>query len=262
MKTARHIGIGAIVFLLCCFRWAAASEWKEHASRHFIIYYKDTPVDFARTVADSAEEYYKQITQDLGFARYAGWDFENRARIYIFNDQQDYIESARQSGWSAGAAYYHNRMIKTYPSASGFFDSLLPHELGHIIFYEFIDNQFANLPRWFDEGVAMYQEKARRWGSHQTVKKALQEGTFIPLEDLSKTRLNHQSPRDLVELFYAESASVVYFLITEHGNFRFLNFCRQLKNGSTFERAFELAYPHIRNIQKLNDLWVVYLKKK
>jgi len=247
---------------LCLSSLAAASEaWKELKSRHFIVYYKGTSVDFARTVSDSAEEYFYQITRDLGFIRHQSWSFDERARIYIYDDKEDYIESSRQANWSAGAAYYEERTIKTYPAAAGFFDSLLPHELGHIIFYEFIGNKRAYIPRWFDEGVAMYQEKAQRWGSHQAVKKALDDKTFIPLEELSRTVLDQHSSKELVQLFYAESASAVYFLIKENGDFRFLTFCKNLKDGLTFERAMELSYPHFRTLKQLNEAWVAYLKR-
>lgn len=263
MNRGLRIFLWTVVFFSMTFQLAAAPQkWKELKSRHFIVYYKDTPEGFARTVLDSAEEDFQQISSDLGFVRYQGWEFDNRAQIYIFNDKEDYIESSRQADWSAGIAYHNQRIIKTYPSAAGFFDSLLPHELGHIIFYEFIGNQHADIPRWFDEGVAMYQEKAQRWGSHQIVKKALREETFIPLEQLSQTLLRQDSSKEFVELFYAESASVVYFLIKEHGDFRFLNFCRQLRDGNPFDRALALSYPHFRTLKQFNEAWVFYLERQ
>ncbi len=240
----------------------SAGEWSELKSRHFIVYYKLTPIDFAREVLNASEQAFQQISNDLGFTRDKGWDFDDRARIYIFDNQQAYIESAKQSQWSAGTAFYTRRTIKTYPAANGFFDSVLPHELGHIIFYEFIGNPYANIPRWFEEGVAMYQEKARRWGAHQDVKKAMADGTFVPLDQLSQVSLAYDSSRETVDAFYAESASAVYFLIKEYGDFRFLNFCRQMKLGNTFERAFELAYPHIRTISQFNSLWVSHIERQ
>ena len=239
----------------------AEDEWNEKKTQHFIVYYKNIPEDFVETVLNASEDYYDQITDNLGFSRHKGWSFNNRARIYIYDDQQDYIESAHQSNWSAGAAYYNSRMIKTYPSAAGFFDSLLPHELGHIIFHEFI-GVHVSIPRWFDEGVAMYQERARRWGANQKVKKAMEDGTFIPLQDLGKVRLARDSSKEKVELFYAESASAVYFLIHEYGEFRFLNFCRKLQGGNKFNHALELIYPRFKTLDRMNKAWVSYLERQ
>jgi len=253
-----------ILFFLCGFGSSGPSAgegWIEMKSRYFFVYYKNTPVDFSKTVINTAEEYYDDITHDLGFYSDKGWRFKDRAKIYIYDDQQDYVENGRQVQWSGGAAYYNRRMMKTYPSAVGFFDSTLPHELGHIIFHEFVGER-VKIPTWFDEGVAMYQEKGKRWGAHQTVKVAIAEGTFIPLQDLAHVRLKHNSPREEIELFYAESASAVYFLIEEQGRFRFLNFCRRLQHGDKFYYAFELSYPHFKTLERFNKAWVSYLERQ
>jgi len=239
----------------------AGEEWQEERSRHFVVYYQNTPQDFVETVLEAAEESYDRISDELGFTQYKDWSFSDRARIYIYDSKDHYLQQARQSNWSAGAAYYQSRTIRTYPSASGFFDSLLPHELGHIIFHEFI-GKHVSIPRWFDEGVAMYQERARQWGAHRKVKEALEDGSFIPLEQLNRTRLSKDSSREKVELFYAESASVVNFLIQEQGRFKFLNFCRKLQGGDKFLHALERSYPRFKTLDRLNRAWVNYLEQQ
>lgn len=251
-----------LAFSFACVFWAGsacAQEWKEYTRRHFIIYYKQAPYDFVETVNKAAEEYYLEITNNLGFTRYKGWNWEDRAKIYIYDDMEDYIASARQAGWSAGSAYPKDKTIRTFPTSSGFFDSTLPHELGHIIFREFIGFK-AQIPAWFEEGVAMYQEKAKRWGAHATVREAIEEGTFIPLQELTITHVRHHATRDLVNLFYAESASVVNFMINELGEQSFVYLCRKLKDGKPFSWTLDSVYGRIKNIDDLNEAWVKYLK--
>ncbi len=238
----------------------AKKEWKEHKARHFLIFYKDAPIDFVKTIEDSAEQYYDEITDNLGFTRHKSWSYDRRAKIYIYNNKQDYVNGARQMGWSHGVAYDKIKLIVTYPSAHGFFDSILPHELGHIIFREFI-GPYARVPRWFNEGVAMYQEKAKRWGAHKTVKEAIDNKSFIPLSDLSKVHLGPMTSQDIVGLFYAESASVINYLINEQGKTRFTRFCRKLKSGKTFQQALSAVYVRFDHIDDLNRAWKNYLKK-
>ncbi len=139
----------------------AADNWRKLNSSHFVIYYKEAPLDFVKSVSETAEELYHEIPRNLGFIRYNGWKYENRVAIYIYNDHDDYTIDAKNMGWSSGHANIARKEIRTYPSAAGFFDSTLPHELAHIIFREFIGNN--PIPLWLDEGVAMYQEKAKRW---------------------------------------------------------------------------------------------------
>ncbi len=232
--------------------------WHEQRALHFLIYYKDAPMDFVRNVGQAAEGYYEEIRRNLGFTRYEEWSFDQRAKIYIYRDQEDYVNTAKQAHWSHGAANAKDKIIRTFPAAHGFFDSTLPHEMGHIIFREFIGFE-ASVPTWLDEGVAMFQEKAKRWGTNKAVKKAIEEKQFIPLPELSRLRLSNDTDPAVIDLFYAESASVVYYLIMELGEYRFVQFCRDLKEGKVFAQALGSAYGRFENLDELNQAWVKYL---
>jgi len=212
-------------------------KWNEYKrARHFIVYYKKAPKDFVKTVGEAAETAYKDITHNLGFIRYKGWNWDERVKIYIYDDQRDYVESGGQARWSHGVASAKTKEILTFPQAHGFFDSTLLHEMGHIIFREFVG--FKNfIPLWFEEGVAMYQEKAKRWGSDEIVRSSIKDGSFMTIKELEKLGLSGSTDKRKVNLFYAESASLVYYLITEHGKHRFKRMCLKLQEGASFEQA-------------------------
>ncbi len=248
-----------IIFFLSGNFFGYAREWHEYRGTHFIIYYKHVPEDLVKTVADTAEQYYQEVTTNLGFNRVSIWKWDNRAKIYIYNDAEDYYKSAKEAQWSQGAAHVKTKVIRTYPTMQGFFDTILPHELGHIVFREFI-GYYTWVPLWFEEGVAMYQEKAKRWGVNGIVKKLLKENRFIPLEKLTKMRLYRNTPKETVDIFYTEAGSAVYFLITKFGRYRFARFCRRLKNGVPFEKALYDVYYRFKNIDDLNKAWVAYIK--
>jgi hypothetical protein len=236
-------------------------QWQERRTRHFIIYFKQVPSDFIDSVENAAENYYIDITRDLGFTRDASWVNENRVKIYIYNDKDDYVAGGGGKSWSHGTAFCDLREIRTFPSAHGFFDSTLPHELGHIIFREYIGPNIT-IPTWFEEGVAMFQEKGKRWGAHKVVKNAIEEKKFLTLMELFKVRLYNHTEKQLVELFYAESASVVYYIIEELGQHRFLRFCQRLRESEAFRNALPGAYAQFRNIEDLNRNWLNYLERQ
>lgn len=248
-----------IVLFGLCGHAFAAEQWNEKKDMHFIVYYKGAPIDFVETVIQSAEREYNDIARNLGFTRYKSWTFDERAKIYIYDSDKDYVQSAQTAQWSHGIASPTERIIRTFPTAHGFFDSTLPHELGHIIFREFIGFK-AEVPLWFEEGVAMYQEKAKRWGAHTAVKDSIKEGRFISLMDLTNLRLYSNSDPRLVDLFYAEAASAVNFLINESGQERFVRLCRELKEGNNFEKAFASVYIRYQTLERLNKSWLESLK--
>ena len=247
------------IFMACVSIADADEKWNQYNARHFMIYYKEIPMDFVRSIERAAEDEYIEIASNLGFRREQNWMSDNRAKIYIYQDADDYTLNSQQYQWSHGTASTGDKTIRTFPSAAGFFDSTLPHEMGHIIFREFVGLD-AKVPLWFEEGVAMYQEKAKRFGSNTQVKEAIKNGKFIPLTELSNMRLYNDSPKDQVEIFYTESASIVYYMIRELGDHRFAQLCRALKEGKDFFEAMEVAYGRFHNWNDLNRAWLNYLQ--
>jgi len=244
--------------LTICFGFG---EFSEKKSTHFIIYYKDIPEDFLENVLEYSERYYEELTEKLGFRRFNYWTWDNRAKIYIFADKEMFEKEMNQPSWAGGIASYVDKTIWTFPQESGFFDTLLPHEIGHIVFREVI-GAHHNVPLWLEEGVAQYLEQAKRIGAEKHVLNAMADGTFIPFKELmTMNSLTLRSGGD-VKVFYAEASSLVNFLIQKYGVDSFNNFCSKLKDGKNFNDALSYAYFYIRSASDLGVAWEQYLKDK
>ncbi|MEI6437612.1 MAG: peptidase MA family metallohydrolase [Candidatus Omnitrophota bacterium] len=250
-------GMTALLVFFCSSQAIAAVEWRDMKAEHFIVYYKKAPMRFVESTLTRAEENYRRTATCLGFTRYKGWTWEGRAKIYIYDDAADYKASSG-IGWSAGSVLTGSKTISSYPAAHGFFDSTLPHEIGHIIFRDFIGSE-AVVPLWLEEGVAMYQEESGRWGADNDVRRAMAEEKFISLADLMHLELNGNSDPELVRIFYAEAASLVSYLINEGETYRFARFCRELKSGTRFEGALKKAYMKYQTIEAFETDWKDHL---
>ncbi len=259
MKKLFYFGFLFILFTHVLAYAVSDSEWKEQKSTHFIVYYKDVPEGFLERVMENAELYYKEITNNLGFVRYDFWLWDKRAKIYIYPDRDEYLRDQQSPEWSGGIAHTDIKMIKTFPTNYGFIDTVLPHELGHIIFREFVKNN-RSIPLWMDEGVACYQELTKRWGADKEVLKSIEDGRFIPIDSLTNDQLFNIKDVNTVNLFYSEAVSLVTYMIETFGKFRFANFCKDLSDKIKFEDAIKKNYP-FRNAQELRESWVRNLKK-
>jgi Peptidase MA superfamily len=251
---------GLLLFPYTSFADDNPDTWQLMKGQDFNIYYRATvPDDFVQTTMDTAEEELKRVTDNLGITDNPSWGGGRQIKVYIYGDRDDFVKNGGQAGWSHGAAFAKAKTIKLYPDASGFFDTLLPHELGHIIFRDDIGFT-ADIPLWFEEGVAIYQEKAKRWGANDAVKEAIENGQFIPLTQLSGVRLYKNTKGQVVDLFYSESASVVYYLITELGEQEFYMLCNELRNNTPFEEALHKVYLRFKTTDDLNQAWTGYLQ--
>lgn len=251
-------GIFSLSFLTVVL--AKADDWNITKSTHFIVYYKNAPQDFLERLILRAENYYDEIANNLGFRRFNFWLWDNRAKFYIYDNALSYQADTDQPSWSAGCAAARDKIIRTFPDALGFFDSVLPHEMGHIIFREFVGFDNYAVPVWLDEGVASYQENLKRSLAKEIVKQALQEGTFMDWEELSG--FNPQSSQDAqsVTIFYAESASIIEFLIKEFGSDNFVLFCQNLRDKKDLDRALRSVYS-FGDVKGLQQAWQKYLSE-
>jgi hypothetical protein len=257
----RRYSLTLLIFLLTIsFASAKDDNWLTTKSTHFIVYYKNAPEDFLDQLIEKAEDYYDKIADDLGFRRRNFWTWSNRAKIYIYDDASDYQSATGKPAWSSGYAIPELKIIHTFPYAANFFDTILPHELGHIIFREFIGNDNRGIPIWLDEGVASYQENLKYRRAASLVKEAIKANKFIDLEELSSLNPQKIEDNEVVNLFYAESISIIDYLIKEFGKDDFIFFCQNLRDKRDLKKAIAYVYP-FRDLEELNYAWEKYLKK-
>ncbi|MBU0549641.1 MAG: hypothetical protein KJ838_04940 [Candidatus Omnitrophica bacterium] len=247
----------SILILLSIFLFGSfcfAQEWKVLRSIHFIIHYKEAPMRFLDKIRDYAEDYYREITEELGFRRKKFWTWENRAKIYVYDSHDDYLEATGMASWSSASVDYHNKIINTYPDAPEFFANVLVHELTHIIFREYVGFN-PSVPLWLEEGVATFTEKKKNAGRIIAGLKALDKnGVLFGLKELTAMNNVLSFSQDKANVFYAQSFGLVYFLVDKFGRDDFADFCFSLRKGRSLEKSLYFAY-NIRGLDELEDEW-------
>lgn len=234
----------------------APRGWKVVKSRHFEIYAESGVSDsFLSSVESRSEDYYEEITEEFGFRRSEYWTWDNRAKIYIFNDHASYVKGTGNPSWSGGVAHTQAKEIYTFAWASNFLDNLLPHELTHVIFREFTDKG-AYVPPWFNEGIAVYQERDAREEYKKTLDAMALSNATVPFEQIwGAGPGNYQVPH----FFYAQAASMIDYLLHRHNSDYFLKLVDKLCDRVDFTESFLSVYGY-RDLQDFNQSWLSYVK--
>jgi len=280
----KFFGILVIVYIFCfLFISPSLSQgWKEVSGEHFIVYFLDNE-GFANDVLRNAEIFYRQIAIEIGYPRYSEfWTWDKRVKIYIYQDRDTFIKATSQPAWSEGMADYTNKQILSYAWSQGFMESLLPHEMAHLIFRDFVGFK-GEIPLWLDEGVAQWAEEPKRAYVKTMAKKLYQGDQLITLDDMMKLKLDNFKEKDRVYIrpnrtkdgsegvlfisgdnfistYYLQSVSLVGFLIERYGSDSFANLCRQLRDGKSLDEALRFTYPvQIRSLSELENAWRKHL---
>lgn len=142
--------------------------------------------------------------------------------------------------WAAGFVPRGTTMIVIVRNRLGSYplieiESVFLHELTHVLFNFTLGSRSAQIPRWFEEGVAMLQ--SRRWGFRDAfVLSASQfSGTNLPLEALA-TRF--PSRQGAARAAYAQSFSFMGYLTRKHGEEVPRRILGRVREGIDFPAAF------------------------
>ena len=235
--------------------------WQELKQKHFIVYYVGNRA-FAEKVGRTAERHYDKIGRDLGFTRHGDfWLWDRRARIYIYGSRAEFRRGAGAPDWAAGKADPGKRLIATWQGSAAFLDSVLPHEMTHLIFMEFIGFK-NNIPLWLNEGVAQWEDVLRREGTVRLARQLRAHGSLTPLVRLMTQDVRTIGDTAQAAAFYAQSVSLVGFMIECYGSSRFRTFCGHLRDGKSVDDALRFTYSsEIRNIEMLETEWHEYLEE-
>lgn len=277
-------------------------NWEEFKGDHFIVYFNPTQdglavpkensieeaaviMKFIKEVLDKAEVYYQNIALDLGYPRYSEfWTWEKRVKIYIYPDNNSFLAATGQPAWSEGMADYMKKQIVGYSRSRGFVDSILPHEMAHLVFRDFIGFK-EELPLWLDEGVAQWEETSKRREMKRIIKDLYGKDSILTISDMMSINIRNIKRKDglyirsiitkngdpgvlflngenLVNTYYIQAVSLVGFLMEKFGSVDFTNFCRQLRDGKKFEDALLSSYPlQIRSLEEFEKRWREYIEE-
>ena len=275
-KFLKHVLWAAVVLILSVLPSRAQSpvdysdfsKWQTIRGEHFVVYFYDKEYGtMAAHVLSKAEGYYDKVAYQIGYARYGNfWTWEDRVKIFIFPDRFSFFSTTGQKQWSKGYAVrdsklFESRAIVTFKQEDGFVDNLLPHEIGHLIVKDFIGFD-RPLPVWFDEGVAQQQEILDS-AQEQAITSLTKSGQYIPFDIFQNLDIRRETDEIKVAIFYAQSRSVIEFLIKVYGQDAFQRMCINLRDGMDLSQALSNAYPaSIESVAALGQKWVRHMQEK
>ncbi|MDD5658326.1 MAG: hypothetical protein PHF00_13825 [Elusimicrobia bacterium] len=221
-------------------------------TRHFTVYAEGDPA--SGEFLELLENLHGNLMLDL--APFSPWAKDDRVTLFLFKNQETYRRMTGRPAWSGGASSVPRRRIYLYESSE--LPGILAHELCHIYYDSFFTEELPN-PLWLSEGMATLVQVERGLAAPNWLREnleRLERGGGYPLDELMRVTSTAGSPDARVRLWYAESYSVVRFLIRAQYRSSFYKFSRYLREGRSVAEALYRGYgmPYNR-VKALEYAW-------
>ena len=210
-------------------------------------------------LAEMQQDTWDRITSDLGET------VDDRLIVRVARDPEEMAVLAPLGrpppGYAVGVAYPRLGTIVLTLSAPESWErpdmeKVFTHELSHVALYRAVDGHRP--PRWFVEGVAIYQANENSLERIRTLWAATIAGNIQPLRELS-ARFPARPHR--VNVAYAQSADMVGFMRNEDGDeAAFHDLIDYLEEGMPFSRAVRTAYGE--SLPQLEVKWREALRER
>jgi hypothetical protein len=226
-------------------------DWRTIAGPTVRLHWYEGDEAFAQRALDIGEESVRRASELLGVTESEPIDF------FIYADQAAMYEAlgAGTRENVGGQAHSDIRtmfgLIEPHEISSDWVDTLVSHELTHLVFDTATANPFRQPPRWLNEGVAVYLSEGYTPGWRATVDRAADGGTLIPLDGLGGL---FPTTADEFRLAYGISVSAIDFFVRSYTEETLWQLVRSYAEGVSDDDAFVAATG--ADLATFNEAWM------
>ncbi|HEY4684516.1 MAG TPA: peptidase MA family metallohydrolase [Dehalococcoidia bacterium] len=165
------------------------------------------------------------------FSALEGTQIDFPVKIWVYqtaNDLQPAAAGDRRDGVHALGQQVADDTILV--SRDTDFLNIVRHEMAHIVTDRATRGQIGVLPIWINEGLSTYAQSRLIPGEEQAFDLALRTNRMLPITSLNAST---RDAAGTVGLFYAQSGSIVRYLIEKYGDAKFGQFIAAFKDETT-----------------------------
>ena len=213
--------------------------WNTLTQGKINVYWYGQNKAFGQSVMSEAQTGMSTIANDTGGT------LDQMVNISVYTSAQDYAASVLGAPeWSGGVtlSQYNSIFVVVEPNA---LSSDLPgvaHELTHAVVGQMTFNPYNSIPFWLDEGLAVHVQFTGLTLPSQfttALSYAISNNTLISVRSLCDP---FSAYADKANLSYAESVSLVTYLINQYGSTKMEQLLNTFARGSSYDGALQANY--------------------
>jgi len=229
-------------------------SWRSLTQGKVTIYWYKGDDSFAQELMAATQQALGRLAEDTGAY------LEKPIKLYIYANADDLKGGMiYPQEWTGGVAFtrYSIMAIGIAPSDINWGKMAIAHELTHLVINQMTLNPYNSPPTWLDEGLAMHTEGALGPEFATYLSRAIAEDSLISVQSLSSP---FSAYAEEAYLAYAQSYSLVEFLITNYGQSKMLELLNTFRQGSGYDAALQTVYGF--DMDGLDRLWRDYVTQQ
>jgi hypothetical protein len=229
-------------------------QWRNLTEGKVTVYWYQGDDSFARELMAAAQQALGKLAADTGASP------QKPVEVYIYADVSDLMGAMIYPPQWIGGVNFPNYHIIALAIGSGELTRGkrdMAHELTHQVTYQMTANPYNAIPRWLDEGLSTYSEGLLDPFLASDLSTAIAENKLISVRSLCS---EFSAIPEQAYLSYAQSYSLVEFLITSYGRAKMLELLETFNEGSSYDGALERVYGF--DMDGLDKLWRDYVAKQ
>ena len=171
-----------------------------------------------------------------------GHDLDAPIDIFAYQTQDQFFGAlgpgARE--WTGAAAYPELRTVFMYLQGNpqSYLDSVVTHEVTHVVFRDATQNPYHQPARWLNEGFATWSEQQNADAQRGAVQDAAGDDRLLAFDAITQ-----QFPigDTAARLAYAEGTTMVAMIISQHGDEGVARLAAAYRDGATDAAALQAA---------------------
>lgn len=212
-------------------------DWQSLSGATIDLHYYGGAKRQAADLLVAAQQALTRLSNDVGVAT------ERRLQIYLYNSVRDMSGALSQRSavfdsqvTTLGVAVSDDTLLLLGSDSN--VKLTLAHELSHLVVGLATDNPYAGLPRWLDEGLAMYAEGQLPRVNQIALQQAIKNNDLLTIRSMS----SYSGQAEQVDLYYGSVYSVVDYMLQAYGRDKMRTLLGVFAKGSLQQDALRQVY--------------------
>ena len=226
-------------------------QWQVEVAADLDIYWYSLETSMVKKLTEGVESRLSRVKLEVDIPE------ERKPKVFVYPSSKELRSAVLfTQEWTGALAFwdYNIILIPVQQDTLEWSKRTLAHEITHLLVREATFGPFGDIPTWLNEGLAQYAEGDMEEYHRQVLDRAIKENNLISIKSLGSS---FPAAPSQASLAYAQSLSVVSYLIETYGWTKMQELLSLFKEGSTYDNALQKVYSF--DTGGLEEKWRVHV---